>query len=82
MHSLVPWEDPAWPVPLWLDTSLDLQLLNSENVSLQSSYDLDNLRLEQLGSELGLHAEFELEALMLTGQCVDPWTRRRDQVRA
>ena len=51
------------------------------HVSLQSSYDLDNLRLEQLGSEPGLHAKFELEALMLTGQCVDPWTRRRDQVR-
>eukprot|EP00891_Asterochloris_glomerata_P001730 jgi/Astpho2/1730/e_gw1.00032.131.1_t len=47
--------------------------------SVQSSYDLDNLRLEQLGSEPGLHAKFELEALMLTGQCVDPWTRRRDQ---
>lgn len=44
-----------------------------------AQHDLDNLRLEQLDAAM-LHAEFELEALMLTGRCIDMQAKRRDLV--
>lgn len=44
-----------------------------------AQHDLDNLRLEQLDASM-LHAEFELEALMLTGRCIDMHSKRRDLV--
>lgn len=48
--------------------------------------DLDNLKLGELPVPLGggaaLHARFQLEALLLTGQCIDPGAQRRDQVPA
>ena len=47
-----------------------------------AQHDLDNLKLEQLGDEPTLSAEYELEALMLTGQCKDLEAKRRDLVRA
>ena len=47
--------------------------------------DLDNLKLGELPVPLGggaaLHARFQLEALLLTGQCIDPGARRREEVR-
>lgn len=46
-----------------------------------AQHDLDNLRLEQLDASM-LHAEFELEALMLTGRCIDMQSKRRDLVGA
>ena len=50
--------------------------------SLQA--DLDNLKLGELPVPLGggvaLHARFQLEALLLTGQCIDPGARRREEV--
>ena len=45
-----------------------------------AEHDLDNLKLEQLGEASTLSAEFELEALMLTGRCIDRYSRRRDLV--
>jgi hypothetical protein len=37
-----------------------------------AEHDLDNLRLEELGpSRPAMEALFELEALMLTGMCLD-----------
>ncbi|KAL3134029.1 hypothetical protein ABBQ32_008463 [Trebouxia sp. C0010 RCD-2024] len=45
-----------------------------------AEHDLDNLKLEQLGDASTLSAEFELEALMLTGRCIDRHSRRRDLV--
>ena len=46
--------------------------------------DLDNLKLGELAVPLGggaaLHARFQLEALLLTGQCIDPGARRREEV--
>ena len=47
---------------------------------VRAAYDLDNLRLSDLGSDATLNAEFELEALLLTGSCTDVSARRRDQV--
>ncbi|GAQ80221.1 UDP-glucose:glycoprotein glucosyltransferase [Klebsormidium nitens] len=43
--------------------------------AVQAPYDLDNLRLEQLGESRSMHAVYELEALMLTGHCFDSKTR-------
>lgn len=43
--------------------------------AVQAPYDLDNLRLEQLGDSRSMHAVYELEALMLTGHCFDSKTR-------
>ena len=34
-------------------------------------YDLDNLRLEDLGEGRAMHVVFELEALLVTGSCSD-----------
>ena len=34
-----------------------------------------------LGGGAALHARFQLEALLLTGQCIDPGARRREEVR-
>lgn len=48
---------------------------------IRAAHDLDNLRLSDLGSEPELSAEFELEALLLTGSCTDAAARRRDQAR-
>ena len=45
-----------------------------------AEHDLDNLKLEQLGEASTLSAEYELEALMLTGRCIDQHSRRRDLV--
>ena len=45
-----------------------------------AEHDLDNLKLEQLGDSATLSAEYELEALMLAGRCVDRYARRRDLV--
>lgn len=39
---------------------------------VDAAYDLDNLRLEELGpGQRSMAAAFELEALMLTGSCID-----------
>ncbi|KAK9811403.1 hypothetical protein WJX72_003341 [[Myrmecia] bisecta] len=43
-------------------------------------HDLDNLRMEDLGSADVMQADFELEALVLSGQCVDVSATSRDQV--
>ena len=45
-----------------------------------AEHDLDNIKLEQLGDSPTLSAVYELEALMLTGRCIDPHSRRRDLV--
>ena len=45
-----------------------------------AEHDLDNLKLEQLGEVSVLSAEYELEALMLTGRCIDRHSKRRDLV--
>ncbi len=45
-----------------------------------AEHDLDNLKLEQLGDSPTLKAEYELEALMLTGRCMDLHARRRELV--
>ena len=45
-----------------------------------AEHDLDNLKLEQLGEVSTLSAEYELEALMLTGRCIDRHSKRRDLV--
>ncbi|DBA75355.1 TPA: hypothetical protein ACH3X1_010624 [Trebouxia sp. C0004] len=45
-----------------------------------AEHDLDNLKLEQLGNSPTLSAEYELEALMLTGRCMDLHARRRELV--
>ena len=46
----------------------------------RTAYDLDNLRLSDLQGSSVLTAEFELEALLLTGSCVDLNAVRREQV--
>ena len=38
---------------------------------LQAPYDLDNLRLADLPAGHVVAAEFDLEAIMLTGSCID-----------
>ncbi|GAB4815180.1 hypothetical protein N2152v2_002226 [Parachlorella kessleri] len=49
-----------------------------------AAHDLDNLRLEELGpAEKSMEAQFELEALMVTGSCLDLASlqaRMRDQI--
>lgn len=47
---------------------------------VRAAHDLDNLRLSDLGKEMTLHAEFELEALLLTGSCTDTTALKREQV--
>ncbi len=47
---------------------------------VSAPYDLDNLRLEDLGATRYLEAGFELEALMITGQCMDVAAKSREQV--
>ena len=48
---------------------------------VEAAADLDNLRLGDLPGD-GLHAGFELEALMLTGSCTATVAGRRGQVNA
>ncbi len=47
--------------------------------------DLDNLKLAELpvppGGGPALQARFQLEALLLTGQCIDPGARTREKAR-
>lgn len=45
-------------------------------------HDLDNIRLEDVGDPNGLRADFELEALLLSGSCIDTAARRQDEVTA
>ena len=47
---------------------------------VEAAADLDNLRLADL-PQGGLHAGFELEALILSGQCMATVPGRRGQVR-
>lgn len=47
---------------------------------VRTAYDLDNLRLGDLPAQSVLTAQFELEALLLTGSCIDQGAVRRDQV--
>ena len=47
---------------------------------VEAAADLDNLRLGDL-PEQGLHAGYELEALVLSGQCLASTPGRRGQVR-
>ncbi|BDA49281.1 UDP-glucose:glycoprotein glucosyltransferase 1 [Coccomyxa sp. Obi] len=47
---------------------------------VRADLDLDNLRLADLGAAPSLQAEFELEALLLTGSCVDIAARSREQM--
>lgn len=47
---------------------------------VRAAYDLDNLRLSDLEDEDTLTADFELEAILLTGRCTDIAARRREQV--
>lgn len=51
---------------------------------MQAQHDLDNLRLEELpAGQPAMEALYELEALMLTGMCLDLASlqaRLRDQV--
>ena len=46
---------------------------------VEAAADLDNLRLADL-PQAGLHARFELEALVLSGQCMATVPGRRGQV--
>ena len=46
----------------------------------QAPLDLDNLHLADLGAAAALEAGFELEALLLTGSCVDIAAASRDRV--
>ena len=44
------------------------------------AYDLDNLRLEDLpADQTTVSVGFELEALLVTGSCIDPGASRREQ---
>ena len=45
---------------------------------VQAAADLDNVRLADVGGEIA--AEYELEALMLTGSCVASIPGRRERV--
>ena len=47
---------------------------------VRAAYDLDNLRLSDLGEESTLNADFELEAILMTGRCTDIAARRQEQV--
>jgi len=47
---------------------------------VRAAHDLDNLRLSDLGAQPTLSAEFELEAILLTGQCADIAARTRQEV--
>ena len=47
---------------------------------VRAAHDLDNLRLSDLGGQTTLSAEFELEAVLLTGRCVDVAARTHEQV--
>ena len=48
---------------------------------IEAPLDLDNLRLADLGpGRRALAAAFELEALMLTGSCIDVAAKKREQV--
>lgn len=47
----------------------------------QAPLDLDNLHLADLGGAPALEARFELEALLLTGSCLDIGAARGDQAR-
>lgn len=49
---------------------------------VRAAYDLDNLRLSDLEDENTLSAEFELEAILLTGRCTDIAARRHQQVQS
>ena len=46
---------------------------------VEAAADLDNLRLGDVAGD-GLHAGYELEALMLTGSCIATIAGRRGQV--
>ena len=48
---------------------------------VKAELDLDNLRLADLGQKRSMAADFELEALILSGSCLDVAATRRDQVR-
>ncbi len=47
----------------------------------QAPLDLDNLHLADLGGAPALEARYELEALLLTGSCLDIGAARGDQAR-
>jgi hypothetical protein len=49
---------------------------------VRAEYDLDNLRLGDLGAATTLDVGFELEALMLTGSCIDVSAKTRSEVRS
>ena len=49
---------------------------------VKAELDLDNLRLADLGQKRSMAADFELEALILSGSCLDVAATRRDQVRS
>ena len=47
---------------------------------VRATYDLDNLRLEDLpADQTTVSVGFELEALLVTGSCIDPGASRREQ---
>ena len=48
---------------------------------LQAPLDLDNLHLADLGAAPALEAGYELEALLLTGSCIDIAASSRNAVR-
>lgn len=51
------------------------------NLNLQAPLDLDNLHLADLGTTPALEAGYELEALLLTGSCIDIAASSRNAVR-
>ena len=64
------------------DKTLTLHMEAPENWLVEShvaSYDLDNLRLEDLGEKGHMSAEFQLEALMIQGSCTDMGGSHRDR---
>ena len=64
------------------DKTLTLAMEAPENWLVESSvasYDLDNLRLEDLGEKRQMSAEFQLEALMIQGSCSDVRARGRNR---
>lgn len=47
---------------------------------VKAELDLDNLRLADLGQKRSMHADFELESLILSGSCIDVAATSRAQV--
>ena len=82
-HSWTP--SPAVPPPPPTHTHRGAPTLPARRLvePIQAEHDLDNLVLAELGPGQAMTAEFELEALLLTGMCIDSTSlaaRIQDQI--